>query len=122
MSIKPETRLQQSIQNLIESRGGYVKKNHGNMITKKGIADLTACYKGFYLAIETKEDGNIPTQAQGIHCRRVKKAGGVSIIARSKEDVKILLDAIDEYYDKSLVTIFMDDLINYKYIDDGTRY
>ena len=54
MSVKSETNLQERIQKLIKARGGYVNKNWGSMISEPGIADLTVCYKGLYLALEVK--------------------------------------------------------------------
>ena len=35
MSVKKETSLQQRVQKVILARGGYGRKNHGNMITVK---------------------------------------------------------------------------------------
>ena len=74
MGVKPETPLQQRIKRLIKSRGGYAQKNHGDMISEPGEADITAGYKGLYLAIEVKDGDNKPSVQQGIHCRQVLKS------------------------------------------------
>jgi len=91
-----ESNLQTRVQRLIESRGGYAQKNHGSMISEPGIADIFCCYKGLFIAIELKEKGNKPSKQQGIHCRLVRKAFGVSLVSWSVESVALLLDFIDK--------------------------
>lgn len=103
MAVKEETTLQENIQKYIESIGGYVNKNHGSMISEPGIADLTICYKGLYIAMEVKVNDNKPTKAQGIHCRRVLKAGGISIVVWSLEEVKRLFVYIDTILDNRIM-------------------
>lgn len=126
MGKQAEGSLQERIQRFIEAKNGYVKKNWGSMISRKGVADLTACYKGLYITIEVKDDKNIPSAAQGVHCRKVKKAGGISVVVWTLDEVKILLEIIDSAikYNSSI-----NDLINTIYdkmkgmcIDDGSKY
>lgn len=95
MAVMKETLLQRRIQKLIRSRGGYVHKNWGNMTSEPGIADLTVCYKGYYIAIEVKEEGNVPSKAQGVHARQIWKAGGIACVVWTVEHVDQLLNAID---------------------------
>lgn len=95
MGVKKETALQERIQRYIRANGGYVFKNHGSMITEPGRADLTACYRGFYIALEVKEDDNKPSRQQIIHRDKVIKAGGVAEVVRSVDEVKEILRKID---------------------------
>lgn len=121
MGVKSETYLQRSIQKLIEKRGGYVNKNLGSMVSEPGIADLTACYKGFYLAIEVKVDDNEPSRHQGIHCRKVLAAGGISVVVWSLKEVEIILDIID-YNINNISVLNIKDSIKSLNIDDGSRW
>lgn len=118
MGVMKETRLQQRIQKLIRSRGGYVNKNHGSMISEPGIADLTVCYKGYYVALEVKEDDGKPSKQQGIHARQVWKAGGISCVVWSVEEVNKLLDILDN---NVLWPIWTDEFEKAG-LDDGTRW
>ena len=127
MGKQKEGSLQERIQKLIERRGGYCKKNWGNMTSEPGVADITACYKGLYLAIEVKEGNNTPSPQQGIHARNVWKAGGVCIVVWDVKTVETVLIHIDslllydysiDYINFNLKTIFLP--INK--IDDGTRW
>lgn len=127
MSVKEETALQERIQRLIEARGGYVNKNWGNMTSAPGIADLTVCYKGLYIALEVKVGENKPTQAQGIHARCVQRAGGITAVVWSIKEVEKILDIID--YVVHLEFERLDCYIGHIQfnardynIDDGTRY
>ena len=115
MSVKGETNLQHRIQKYIESKGGYVNKNHGDMTTRPGIADLTVCYRGIYLALEVKEGSNKPSKAQGVHARSVWKAGGFCYVVWSLDEVKLILNQLDK------IKLIVDpvDTLN---IDDGTKW
>lgn len=123
-----ETRLQSSLQRLIKRRGGYVRKNHGNMITVKGLSDLSFTYKGLslYWEVKTPKDAKNVSPAQGIHCRLAKKAGGITAIISTKEQAEIILDRIDIMYDVhfSIKQIHsdLDRLFKLKELDDGTKY
>lgn len=122
MSVQPETLLQQRIQVLIEKRGGYVNKNHGSMISKTGIADLTICYRGLYVTIEAKVDGNKPSAAQGIHCRLVQKAGGLSCVVWSTKEVEYVLDQIDKSEYIKYVSKISQEVMALEEVDDGRKY
>lgn len=95
MGQQAETGFQQSIQREIEKRGGYVVKQHGSMIAAVGIPDLLICYKGYYIALEAKVNGNTPSKAQGVNLRNIIKAGGLTAVVWTMKEVKKLLDFID---------------------------
>lgn len=122
MAVMQETQLQQRIQKLIRSRGGYVHKNWGNMTSEPGIADLTVCYKGYYVALEVKEGDGKPSKQQGIHARLVWKAGGISCVVWSVEEVNKLLDILDDYADGNIREGFIKLEFENANIDDGTRW
>ena len=91
MAVKTETPLQERIQTLIRQKGGYVVKQHGDMISEPGIPDLLVCYRGIFLGIEVKVNNNTPSKHQGIHCRKIWNAGGIAAIVRSVDEVYNLL-------------------------------
>ena len=122
MTVQPETLLQRRIQKLIKSKGGYVHKNWGNMTSEPGIADLTICYKGLYIAMEVKDKGNTPSSAQGIHCRAVQKAGGLTIVVWSIEEVEKFLELVDTYLAGEIREGFFSKEMEYFKLDDGTRW
>lgn len=129
MTIKAETSVQQRIQEYIAGRGGYIpKKNHGNMITRKGLHDLPFTYKGFSCYMEVKTD-DTPTDVskhQGIHCRLARKALGLTAIVWNMQQIQIILDALDYcdrlgYSPREMLT-YMKFFFEQKGLDDGTKY
>jgi len=129
MSVKAETNFQQRLQVLIRRRHGYVpKKNHGNMITVKGLHDLPITYKGLSLFWEVKapEDSSPVSEEQGIHCRLAKKAGGITAIISNMSQAITILDHVDycieqEYPVKDILKE-MDAFYTLRGLDDGTTY
>lgn len=128
MGVKPETYLQRRIQKLIQSRCGYTHKNLGSMVSEPGVADVTVCYRGLYIAFECKVDQNEPTPAQGIHARNVQKAGGITAAVWSVQEAKEVLDICDHYLDLpnqlpvSLTIDRIKRMMEGHQIDDCTRY
>lgn len=130
MSRQAEGSLQARLQTLIKQRGGYIpNKSHGSMITAKGISDLRFTYKGLAVHWEVKlpEEAHNVSEAQGIHCRLAKKAGGITAIITSLDQGRYILDLIDEY--AATIISFHDYIkflasnnIKIKEWDDGTSY
>ena len=127
MSKQAEGALQTRLQHLIKRRGGYIpNKSHGSMITATGISDLRFTYKGLAVHWEVKlpKEAHNVSEAQGIHCRLAKKAGGITAIITSVSQGNYILDLIDKY--RATVPSF------YEYLssnnteveewDDGTSY
>jgi Holliday junction resolvase len=80
--MKSESTVQKQILEYLTSKGGYVIRNAN--ATKSGIADLTVCYKGKYIAIETKkEKGGVVSEKQKRQAAKLDKAGGITIFANS---------------------------------------
>lgn len=45
-----------------------------------GVPDILACYKGKFIGIETKANGNTPTALQQKHLRDISITGGLSLV------------------------------------------
>jgi hypothetical protein len=129
MSVKSETPIQQRMHDYIEARGGYMpKKNHGNMITKKGLQDLPFTYKGFscFFEVKTPETTTDVSRHQGIHCRLARKAKGLTAVVWNLQQVQIILDALDlcdqrGFSPKEMIN-YMTFFFEQRGLDDGTKY
>ena len=104
MAVKAETSLQERIQKFIVKSGGYVIKQHGDMISEPGVPDLLVCYRGIFMGLEVKVDNNVPSKHQGIHCRKIWKAGGIAAIVRSINDVYGLILFINRWIEAECTT------------------
>ena len=60
----------------------------------RGVADILACVRGRFVAIEVKTRKGAQKHSQKIFEENLTKAGGVYLLARSVEDVKNLLDSL----------------------------
>ena len=80
----------------LEARGAYVVKIVA--ASKKGVPDILACYRGFFLGIEVKTPttrSNV-SKLQEYNLRQIDKAGGLCGIAVEFSDIEPFLDKIDE--------------------------
>ena len=87
-----ESKLQKQIQNYLKDIGAYCFKVHGEIFMRAGIPDIVCCYRGRFIGIEAKEPGNKPSELQLAHGRKIKKSGGLFIVAYNLEDVKKLIE------------------------------
>lgn len=81
-----ESALQKQIIDYMTGRGAYVVNNHGSSYSHKGVADLSVCYQGKYIAVECKVGKNKLSEAQKVHAERLKRAGGVTIVPYSLDE------------------------------------
>lgn len=74
----------------LRARGAFAEKNHGNAYTRIGTPDIYACFLGRFIAIEVKQPGKKPTPAQEAFLRELEKAGAVTMVMTSHDDVAAL--------------------------------
>lgn len=77
---------------------GSLDTDHGKipMGLGPGTADVIACYRGRFVAVECKAPtGGRQTPLQKKHEAAVRKAGGMYVLARDVDDVRRALDWLD---------------------------
>ena len=62
-----ETKIQRQIQGYLRNLGAYEFKVHGEIFMRAGIPDIICCYKGQFIGIEVKDEGNKPSELQLAH-------------------------------------------------------
>jgi hypothetical protein len=74
----------------------------GKALASAGVADILACYRGRFIAIEVKtpERRNYISDAQQAFLEAVRRAGGVAIVATEVEQVRQVV--ADVAYSNSL--------------------
>ena len=67
-----------------------------NIITasKSGTHDIHLCARGQFFSVEVKGKGDVESELQKAKAKRVEKAGGIYIVARSLQDV---VDVVELY-------------------------
>lgn len=88
----PEKNVENQIKRYLDSLGAYYLKVHGSAYQPAGTPDILACVRGRFIGIEVKRpSGGVVSELQKSKLKKIKKAGGVPIIARSVEDVSSML-------------------------------
>lgn len=88
----PEKKVEDKIKRYLDSIGAYYLKVHGSMYQPSGTPDILACINGKFVGIEVKRpNGGIVSELQKSKLKKIENAKGVSIIARSVEDVSTVL-------------------------------
>lgn len=90
-----ESEITRQIHALLKRRGAWYMKIVAHPRQKTGVPDTLACYRGLFVAIESKQPGCYPSKIQRAVLEDVVNAGGIATVARSVEDVMVLLDAVD---------------------------
>lgn len=85
----------------IDSVGIYdeklkVHRAQRGLFKRKGVSDIIGIYKGRFLSIEVKSQKGRLSEDQKQWLRDVEAHGGISIVARSVEDVEQALSEYDE--------------------------
>ena len=88
-----EAKIQSAILKLLDQRGAYSIKTIA--CSKAGIPDIVACYKSTFIGIEVKTPEGVTSKLQEVNLHQIRVAGGVAFIARSVQDVEIVLALLD---------------------------
>lgn len=92
MAATPENKVKQSVRAYLNYIGAYqfmpVQMGMG-----ANTLDFLCCYKGRFLAIETKAEGKQPTVRQRMVMKMVREAGGIAFVAHGQADVERELKA-----------------------------
>lgn len=76
----------------IKPFGGYWLNFHGgDPYMPRGIPDIIGCYRGRFVALEVKRPGEQPRAIQVVALKALKRAGAITAIVHSLDDVKEVL-------------------------------
>lgn len=89
-----EKNIENKIKSYLKSKGAYYVKYFGNQFSQVGVPDILACYKGRFIGIEVKNEKGKTSPLQDVNLEQIKQAGGISLVARSVEDVQKVIDNI----------------------------
>lgn len=88
-----ESRIVAKILAYLRERGCFCWKQHGNAYMPPGISDIIGLTpKGLFFAIEVKTQTGKPTITQEIFLDNIYQHNGIAFIARSVDDVKIVME------------------------------
>ena len=71
----------------------WFTKNHGTAFGRRGIPDLTGCYRGRMFGLEVKRPGrkHEVSKLQELELQRIANAGGLAAVVESVDDAMAVL-------------------------------
>lgn len=103
MAQTPENKVKNAVKKELKARGIWYYMPVQNGMGVVGIPDLICCWRGKFLAIETKapgKRGNV-TANQRRRLDEIAASGGLAWVIDDVEELKELLDAYQEKIKKS---------------------
>lgn len=91
-----EQAYQKKIIDFLKSKGAYVVKIIS--ASQAGVPDVICCYRGRFVAVEVKRPETVRnvSRLQAYNLDKITEAGGIGFVAYSVEQVKKVLEALDE--------------------------
>ena len=89
-----EKQIENQIKQYLKSKDIWYFKTWGGGYQTAGIPDIIACYKGRFMAIEVKNEIGKTTALQELNLKHIQQCQGISIVARSLDDVKKVIENI----------------------------
>jgi len=91
----PEGKVKKKVKTCLELLGAYYAMPVASGFGNAGVPDFLICYKGRFIAIETKANGGKATALQLKNLDQIIEAGGVSMIV-DENNVGNLKEMIQE--------------------------
>lgn len=82
-----ENKYSEKVTKYLKETGALVDNNTASIYARVGRSDLTALYKGYYLALELKTGSYQPTDLQIRYLQKVRDNGGIGLILRDNLDL-----------------------------------
>lgn len=98
MSRTPEGKVKDACSRVLRELGVWYFFPATGGYGRSGVPDIIACYRGRFVSIECKADGNKPTALQLREMETIAAAGGLAFVVSSVEEARVLptiLSALD---------------------------
>jgi hypothetical protein len=90
----PEKKVKAKVVAQLKMLGAYYFYPVTGGYGASGVPDIIVCYKGRFIGIECKANGNIPTPLQQMNLEKIAAQGGIAIVVdeTNVNDVKTILE------------------------------
>ncbi len=97
MAMTPEGKVKKKVKEYLQSIGAWYYMPVSNGMGRVGCPDILVCYKGLFMAFETKAPGKIKnvTANQQREIDEIQRANGLAHVVDDVEQVKSLLDIFE---------------------------
>ena len=95
MGMTPEGKVKKKVKDYLVSIGAWYYMPVSNGMGRSGCPDILVCYKGRFMAFETKAPGKLKntTPNQDREIAGINAAEGLAIVVDDVEQVKEVIDA-----------------------------
>lgn len=76
----PEGKVKMKVKKYLTEMGAYYAMPATGGYGLSGTPDFLICYRGMFVAIECKANGNKPTALQEAALQRIRDAGGMALV------------------------------------------
>ena len=92
----PEGKVKEAVRKFLRARGVWFYQPVQNGMGRVGIPDFICCYKGIFIAIETKAPGKTHTVTanQQRVLDEIKEHGGLSLVVDSVDSLAPVFDTL----------------------------
>jgi hypothetical protein len=98
MATTPEGKVKKAVRDFLTKKGCWYYQPVQNGMGRVGIPDFICCYRGTFIAIETKAPGKMhtvtPNQQRVID--EIQRHGGLAIVADSTDSLIPIFDILEE--------------------------
>lgn len=97
MARTPEGKVKDDVKKFLKARGAWYFMPVSNGMGQVGIPDIICCYKGFFVAIETKAPGKKSqvTENQKRVMDAIRDATGLAWVVDDAADLDEIFNAVD---------------------------
>jgi hypothetical protein len=94
----PEGAVKKKIKDVLYAKGAYYIMPIGTGYGAAGVPDLVICYKGRFIGVEAKANGNKPTALQEKHMSAIRGQGGHTLVVDETniDELTQLLESLDD--------------------------
>jgi len=97
MATTPEGKVKKAVRDFLNKKGCWYYQPVQNGMGRVGIPDFVCCYRGTFIAIETKAPGKLSTVTpnQQRVMEEIKAHGGLAVVADSIDSLIPLFDILE---------------------------
>lgn len=97
MGMTPEGKVKKKVKEYLKSIGAWYYMPVSNGMGRVGCPDILVCYKGLFLAFETKAPGKIKnvTANQQREIDAIQRVNGLAHVVDDVEQVKAVIETVE---------------------------
>ena len=97
----PESKVKNKAKLALARLGAYYTFPMTGGYSNSGVPDILVCYRGVFIGLECKANGNKPTRLQESHIKEINMNGGIAFIV-DEHNVDNLYELLKERVDEHI--------------------